>query len=224
MFLNIIFLHVFKSNYFQVLIFGDMNFPDVNRDAHKSIHSDEQFLLDYLSQDLLLEQIFRSSTHKRGYILDLVFVSHSDLWDYVILNSSCSDHNPIIIKYAQSFSASISSDYSVTSFNKNVFEYSFVSGTACGKQVDNFFSYWKSNFDYALALGFKRKRMKRRNLPFYYSSLTVHHVNCNLLDGDMRVLAAWRYWKKNSMSLLNLIKLPFCPPLNILQSMTPSNS
>ena len=116
MFLNIIFLHVFKSNDFQVLIFGDSNFPDVNWDAHKSIHSDEQFLLDYLSQDPLLEQIIRSSTHKRGNIL--VFVSHSDLWDYVILNSSCSDHNPIIIKYAQrSFSASISSDYSVTSFN-----------------------------------------------------------------------------------------------------------
>ena len=125
-----------------------------------------------------MEQIIRSSTHKRGNILDLVFVSHSDLWDHVILSSSYSDHNPIIIKYAQrSFSASISSEYSNTSFNKNVFEYSFVSGATCGIQVDNFFSYWKSNFNYALAHGLKRKRMKRRNMSFYYSSLTVHHVN-----------------------------------------------
>ena len=102
-----------------MLIFGEFNFPDANWDAHKSIHSDEQFFLDYLSQDLLLEQIIRSSTHKRGNILHPVFVSYSDLRDYVILNSSCSDHNPIIIKYApRSFSASISSDYSVTNFNK----------------------------------------------------------------------------------------------------------
>ena len=85
----------------------------------------------------------------------------------MILNSSCSDHNPTIIKYAQgNLSASISSDYLVTSFKKNVFEYSFVSGAACGIRVNNFFSYWKSNFDYALALDLKQKRMKRRNMPF----------------------------------------------------------
>ena len=160
-----------------MLIFGDFNFPDANWDAHKSIHSDEQFFLDYLSQDLL-EQIVRSSTHKRGNILHPVFVSYSDLWDYVILNSSCSDHNPIIIKYApRSFSASISSDYSVTNFNKKVFEYSVVSVAACGIQVEIFFSYWKSNFDYALAHGLKRKSIKRRKMSFYYLSLTLHHVN-----------------------------------------------
>ena len=77
-----VFKSSFKSNDSQVLIFGDFNFPDVNWDAHMSKHSDEQFLLDYLCQDLLLEQIIRSSTHKRGNILDLVFVSHFDLWDF----------------------------------------------------------------------------------------------------------------------------------------------
>ena len=51
-------------------------------DEQKSIHSDEQFILDYLSQVVLssfhiLDLVFLilSSFH----ILDLVFVSHSDL-------------------------------------------------------------------------------------------------------------------------------------------------
>ena len=71
--------------------------PHINWEECAARIADEQDLVDSLTQDLLLEQIIRTPTHRKGNILDLVFVTHSDDYDYEILDFPLSDHNPVLV-------------------------------------------------------------------------------------------------------------------------------
>ena len=77
-----------------------------------------------MRQELLLEQIIRSPTHKRGNILDLVLVSQPDAFDYEVLPASFSDHYPLIISYdyLPCYVAPFSSEFSTSGFNQNILE------------------------------------------------------------------------------------------------------
>ena len=63
----------------QWVLLGAFNFPDVCWDTVLSRRSDEQFLLDFISDELLFIQIIDSPTHKHGNTLDLIFCSTEDL-------------------------------------------------------------------------------------------------------------------------------------------------
>ena len=52
-----------------------------------------------MTQELLLEQIIISLRHKRGNILDPVFVSQLDAFDYDALAACFSDYYSLIISY-----------------------------------------------------------------------------------------------------------------------------
>ena len=72
----------------QWVLLGYFNFPDVCWDTVFSRHSDEQFLLDFISDELLFTQIIDSPTHKHGDTLDLIFCSTVDLLDFTPLFSN----------------------------------------------------------------------------------------------------------------------------------------
>ena len=75
----------------------DFSFPKVRWESISSTHSDEQKLLEFLCNDLLLTEIIDLPTHKFGSILDLIFCSHADKWDLYIVERLCSDHYPILL-------------------------------------------------------------------------------------------------------------------------------
>ena len=106
------------------MVMGDFNLPNVNWESNATAISVDQSLLDSMTQELLLEQIIKSPTHKIGNILDLVFVSQPDAFDYEVLPASFSDHYPLIISYDYSpcFVAPFSSEFSASCFNQNMLE------------------------------------------------------------------------------------------------------
>ena len=82
----------------QWVLLDDFNFPDVCWDTILSRHSDEQYLLDFISEELLFTQIMDSPTHRHGNILDLIFCSTEDLWDVELKSPVLSDNYAIILK------------------------------------------------------------------------------------------------------------------------------
>ena len=112
------------SQELKFVVMGDFNLPNINWESITTLISVDQSLIDSMTQELLLEQIIRSPTHKRGNILDLVFVSQPDAFDYEVLPASFSDHYPLIISYdyLPCYVAPFSSEFSASSFNQNILE------------------------------------------------------------------------------------------------------
>ena len=112
-----------------VAILGDFDLPLINWEECAARNADEQDLVDSLTQDLLLEQIIRTPTHRKGNILDLVFVTHSDDYDYEILDFPLSDRTPVLVNY--NFSpgplSTFSSYFSACTLNEYLFKSSVCS-------------------------------------------------------------------------------------------------
>ena len=81
------------------VVMGDFNLSNVNWESNTTAISVDRSLIDSMTQELLFEQIIRSPTHKGGDILDLVFVSQPDAFDYKVLPATFSDYYPLIISY-----------------------------------------------------------------------------------------------------------------------------
>ena len=107
------------------VVMGDFNLPNVNWKSNTTAISVGQSFIDSMTLELLLEQIIRSPTHKRGNILDLVFVSQPDAFDYEVLPASFSEHYPLIISYDYHdlpFYVAPFSEFSASGFYQNIFE------------------------------------------------------------------------------------------------------
>ena len=106
----------------QWILLGDFNFPKVRWESISSPHSDEQKLLEFLCNDLLLTQIIDLPTHKLGSILDLIFCSHLDKWDFNIVERLCSDHYAILLTNVDlDYQYASGHAYTISSFNKAKF-------------------------------------------------------------------------------------------------------
>ena len=170
---------------FHTIILGDFNFPSVNWDCMKSSRSDEQLLIGFMAQHSLMEQIFRSPTHKHGNILYLAFVSQAEAWDYELLNSKRADHTPVLLTYSAKYIPcnNLLSEYSLSGFDETAFLQSLNIDSPLPNSPMNensnqcFSSLWLSNFQNALSSSFALKRKKRRFLPFCYLLLTVNYLN-----------------------------------------------
>ena len=78
----------------QWILRGDCVFSKVGWELVYLPHSDEQKLLEFIFNDLLLTQIVDLPTHKLGIILDIIYSSHSNKWDFNIVERFRSDHYP----------------------------------------------------------------------------------------------------------------------------------
>ena len=164
------------------ILLGDFNFPKVPWESISSPNSDEQKLLEFLCNDLLLTQIFDLPTHKLGSILDLIFCSHSNKWDFKIVKRLCSDHYPILLtnvdldyQYARGHAYTISflneADFSLHLTLSRSF------GQECYKLNPDFLSTFYRKVFCALNHSLDRKRRKHFEAPFYYSSQPSHCLN-----------------------------------------------
>ena len=57
----------------------DFNIPTVNREAVMSSRSDDQQVVDFLTNECELSQIVATPAHKCGNVLDLALFSNIDL-------------------------------------------------------------------------------------------------------------------------------------------------
>ena len=163
-----------------VAVLGDFNLPHINWEECAARIADEQDLVDSLTQDLLLEQIIRTPTHRKGNILDLVFVTHSDDYDYEILDFPLSDHNPVLVNYNLKPIplSTFSSDFSACTFNEDLFKSSVYSlHVSLFSADENSAEIWLAELLNLVSYCLVRKRRKRKQFPFFYSSLTMHTIN-----------------------------------------------
>ena len=163
-----------------VAILGDFNFPHINCEECTARTADEQCLLDSLTQDLLLEQIIRTPTHRKGINLDLVFVTHSDAYDYEILDFPLSDHNPVLLNnnFKPIPLSTFSSQFSTYTSNQDLFKSSVCSlHVSLFSADENFAETWLTELLNLVSYCLVRNRRKRKQYPFFYSSLTMHTIN-----------------------------------------------
>ena len=88
---------VASSEELKFVVMCDSKLPNVNWERNTTANTVDQSFIDSMTQELLLDQIIRSPPHKRGNILDLVFVSQTDNFHYEVLPAFFSDHYPLNI-------------------------------------------------------------------------------------------------------------------------------
>ena len=135
------------------------------------------FLLNVYS----LHKLYQS-THKGGNILDIVFCSHPEDWDFSVRQSSCSDHYSFVLFYEGFITNDSSSTvFSMHSFDAEKFAQSMPVTKSlandCHSSLPHFISLCYKLLDTALDKCISKKRRKRVNTPFFYSSATMHCLN-----------------------------------------------
>ena len=85
---------VVSSEESKFVVMSDFNLPNVSWESNTTTITVDQSFIYSMTLELLLEQIIRSPPHKKGNILDLVFVSQTDAFHYKLLPASFSDHYP----------------------------------------------------------------------------------------------------------------------------------
>ena len=166
----------------EVLVPGDFNFRKACWDTGSSTLSDEQSLIEFICVDTSLVQNIDSPNHKSGNILDLAFFSQEHKWSYTVLERDTSDHYPIILNTDVVMTLeNHETQFSFAQFNYSLFKELIVMNRAlaelCHFQNPSFLFQWFQLLDHAMQLSLPRKRQKRLQLPFFYSSQTVHQIN-----------------------------------------------
>ena len=166
----------------QWILLGDFNFPNVRWESISSPHSDEQKLLEFLCNDLLLTQIIDLPTHTLGSILYLNVCSHPDKWDFKIVERLCSDHYSILLTNVDlDYQYASGHAYTISSFNEDKFSSHLTLSRSFAQECQNLnpdilSTFYRKVFC-ALNQSLNRKRRKRFEAPFYYSSQTMHCLN-----------------------------------------------
>ena len=165
----------------QWLVLGDFNHPNVDWSSVSSLNSEEQNFLDFLTECLFFTQIIDQPTHKGGNILDIGFCSHPENWDFSVRQSSCSDHYSVILSYEGFITHDSSNVFSMHSFDAEKCAQSTavlkLLANDCHSSRPGFISLCYKLLDTALDKCFSKKRRKRVNTPFFYSSATMHCLN-----------------------------------------------
>ena len=130
----------------------------------------------------MLTQIIDLPTHKLGSILDLIFCSHPDKWDFNIVERLCSDHYPILLTNVDlEYQYASGHAYTISSFNEAKFSSHLTLSRSFAQECHNlnldFLSTFYRKVFCALNQSLNRKRRTRFEAPFYYSSQTMHCLN-----------------------------------------------
>ena len=162
--------------------------------SNTSNNSPDNTLLDFLS-DMNLQQLIDEPTHRCGIILDLVFCVDDLDCNVIRSGHQLSDHYPVTFSLSKDtpsrppvlcFSRSQFDD-NLFAFNlSNLYSYIFSTIVHCA----SFCHDWQLLFSQALDLSLPRKRRKRVDSPYYYSSHTMHVAN-QKNTADRALQKAW---------------------------------
>ena len=166
----------------KLVIVGDFNLPDVNWETYLGSSEYSQTILNYLDSHNLIQNVMEP-THRSGNILDLVFAADDTAVTVANVNL-ISDYYPntfdLVLELPiirGSYSVSV---YCKSSFNELCFWWnlSFLHSYCVRRNPkDIAVGDWCCLFNYALMSPISLKRKQRRELPYYYSSHSVHLLN-----------------------------------------------
>ena len=166
----------------KLVIVGDFNLPDVNWETYLGSSEYSQTILNYLDSHNLIQNVMEP-THRSGNILDMVFAANDTAVTVANVNL-ISDHYPItfdlVLELPIIRRSSYVSVYSKSSCNELCFWWnlSFLHSYCVWRNPNEItVGDWFCLFNYALMSSISLKRKRRRELPYYYSSHSVHLLN-----------------------------------------------
>ena len=178
--------HVINQNSnLPTVICGDFNMPDVNWDTYHSHSSDSVRVLNLLI-NYGFEQLVTLPTHINGNTLDLIFVNFStchisevgtgitDFSDHFLISFQCYFDNKKTHLSNCNHKVHIPPEfYSYLQLELASSLFSVLSPITSENCTNDLLE----NFAQLLLLYYRKKRQKRQNAPFYYSSHTMHLLN-----------------------------------------------
>ena len=178
--------HVINQNsILTTVICGDVNMPDVNWDTYYSHSSDSVQILNFLINHGF-QQLVTLPTHIIGNTLDLIFDNLStchisevgtgitDFFDHFLIRFQCSFDNKKTHLSNCNHKVHIPPEFhSYLQLELASSLFSVLSPITS----ENYANDWLENFAQLLSLYYRKKRQKRQNAPFYYSSHTTHLLN-----------------------------------------------
>ena len=166
------------NNYF--FLGGEFNLPDIDWRTSLSSSSYHMSLIS-IFQDYNLKQLIHEPTHNSGNILDILLTDRFLENEPVVFDCAFSDHRAVGVTFSMHTNAEIfSTSYLRSSFNFVTFN-SFLD--ACYDALsyphllETFSTLFIPTISGAVAASAQLKRKKRQQLPFHYSSSTVHLIN-----------------------------------------------
>ena len=168
------------GNTYNFYLLGDFNFPSIDWNTYSSSSTNERSFLEIIIENGFL-QFVTEATHKNKNILDLVISNEINL-PVSVGNQIFSDHYPIFFNFNSVHpTCELQSSYSKSSFNIQTFNtylqsmYNLVSLNSC--TIESYADKWYSLLNSSFKSAIKLKRSKRKVLPIFYSSHTVHLIN-----------------------------------------------
>ena len=166
----------------KLVIVGDFNLPDVNWETYLGSSEYSQIFLNYFDSHNLIQNVMEP-THRSGNILELVFAADDTAVTVANVNL-ISDHYPItfdlvfelpVMRRSSSFPVVSKSSFNELCFWWNL---SFLHSYCVWRNpIEITVGDWYCLFNYALMSSISLKRKRRRELPYYYSSNSVHLLN-----------------------------------------------
>ena len=159
--------------------------PDVKWDTYHSHSSDSVRILNFLINHEF-EQLVTLPTHINGNTLDLIFVNFSichifevgtgitDFSDHFLINFQCYFDNKKT--HLSNFNHKVHIPPEFYSYVQLELA-SLLFSVLFPIPSENYTNDWLENFAQLLSLYYRKKRQKRQNAPFYYSSHTMHLLN-----------------------------------------------
>ena len=158
---------------------GDYSFPGIDCTTLTAKSTVERQFLDIVN-DFGLNQFINMPTQSRGNILDLV-LSTVDTLSYAVLDAPFTDHKFICFQVAlhsRSTSAMVcaKSSFNALNFNTELTQFYLFLSSDPSLHLD-YYQSWYDYFYTALSKSLKVKRKKQLDVPFFFSSHTMHLLN-----------------------------------------------
>ena len=158
---------------------GDYNFPGIDWTNLTAKSTAEQQFLDIVN-DCGLNQFINMPTHSCGNILDLV-LSTVDTLSYEVSDAPLTDHKVVCFQVAlhsHSTSAKVyaKSSFNALNLNTELTQFYLFLSSDPSLHLD-YYQSWYDYFYAAMSKSLKVKRKKRLDVPFFFSSHTMHLLN-----------------------------------------------
>ena len=174
-------------------ILGDLNLPDICWASSDGGCDYSKLFLEVIEDHTLMPLIYEP-THCSGNTLDIILTSHTELFTAFVNEVLYSDHFPLFVFFSTIPEAAptVIGNFMKTSLSKSSFSHSIfnsnispcftkliVEQNSCNSisTTNDYVDSWYAQINHAILLSCAHKTKRRQQLPYYYSSHTVHLLN-----------------------------------------------
>ena len=173
-------------------ILGDLNLPDICWASSDGGCDYSKLFLEVIEDHSLMPLVYEP-THRSDNTLDIILTSHTELFTAFVNEVLYSDHFPLFAFFTipeaaptvigNFMKSSLSKSYfSHSIFNSNIspcFTKLIMEQNSCYSisTTNDYVDSWYAQINHAIFLSCAHKTKRRQQLPYYYSSHTVHLLN-----------------------------------------------